>query len=216
MSVRSNSARGAVAVLVLAMTLMFGTGYAGGTHFDSMFKVLGNPPGTPWWCQDNGSSTPPNVSGRYCRTDNSTLTYFTHSSLSSTGQTRVVSRMNNVYDPTDLTVIRHTTAKWSGSAETDIIFRQRSDIPSGFAGLAWCDDAVSSTRCDQHYAVFSSATPTSAVICHEAGHSIGLTHGANADPTYSNTSSLFGCMKNPTGGTTTLTASITSQINATY
>lgn len=178
--------------------------------FDSMFKTSN----TTWSCSDLGSSTP--TSGLFCRTDNSTLTYHTHSSLTTTGKSRLVSRMDNVFAPTDLSVTRHTKASYSGGSETDIIFLYRDDLPSGVAGRAWCDDAVSSTKCDQHYAAFADDTPSSSIVCHEAGHSIGLTHGAQASPAQSQTSSSLGCMKTPTGGTNTLPSHITDQINDTY
>ena len=178
--------------------------------FDSMFKTSN----TTWSCTDQGSNTP--SVGRYCQTDNSSLTYYTDSSLSHTGASRVVSRMNNVYAPTDLVVQRHTTAVYSSSSETDIIFLYRDDLPNGTVGRSWCDDAISSLKCDQHYAAFRDVTPPTSTICHETGHSIGLTHGAQASPVQDQDSELFGCMKTPSAGNNTLTSQMTDQINNTY
>lgn len=196
-----------VAVLV-AMSIV-----AGGCHtFDSMFKTAshnGN-------CQDLGSSLPP-AGLLNCQTDNSTLTYFTESSITATGNLRIDSRMLTQYEPTDLSVTEESSGDYSGGSETDIIFQQNSGLPSGVAGRAWCDDAVSSTKCDQHYVAYASATPPSSTICHEIGHSIGLTHGASADPAQLNTSSAFGCMQTPSsGGGSALTPEMTHQIDNTY
>ena len=111
---------------------------------------------------------------------------------------------------------RHTTASYSGSSETDIIFLYRDDLPQGTAGRAWCDDALSDLKCDQHYAAFANVTPPTSTICHEAGHSIGLTHGQQASPVQDQDSDSFGCMKTPSAGNTTLPSHITDQINSTY
>ena len=93
--------------LALLAAVMLVTPAAAHT-FDSMFKT----DNTTWNCTDLGSNTPP--VGRYCQTDNSSLSYHTDSSLTYTGAARVVSRMNNVYAPTHLSVTRHTTAIYSG------------------------------------------------------------------------------------------------------
>jgi len=181
-------------------------------HFDSMFKT-GN---TAWNCSDQGSSTPSVTSARFCRTDNSSLTYFVESSISSAGEVRIDSRMNNVYSPTDLSVTKQSSPSYSGGSATDIIFTQRN-LPAGYLGLTWCDDAVDSSKCDQHYVAFGDDTPYSSVACHEAGHAIGLTHGAEASPTISNDDATnLGCMVTPNDGTMTLPTEITDQINSTY
>ena len=201
-----------VILLCLAAVSLLLAGSAAAQNFDSMFKT-----DNTWWnCIDLGSDTPDPSEISFCQTDNSTLTYYTDASLSTTGSARVESRMTAVYDPTDLSVIRHTNPVYSGGSETDIIFEHRTDLEAGLAGRAWCDDAVNSTRCDQHYAAFASATPAASVVCHEAGHAIGLTHGSEASPSQSQTSESLGCMKTPSGGTTSLPSAITDQINSTY
>ena len=124
--------------------------------------------------------------------------------------------MENVYGLIDLSVIRHKSPVYSGGSETDIIFEYRTDMPDPYLGFAWCDDAVNSTKCDQHYVAFDAATPPSSTACHEAGHAIGLTHGSEASPSQNLTSSSLGCMKTPTDGTATLPSSVTDQINSTY
>lgn len=199
----------AVVWFTLVVAVILVTPAAANT-FDSMFKTSN----TSSDCTDLGDDTP--SVGRFCQTDNSSLTYYTDSSLTYTGAARVVSRMNNVYAPTNLSVTRHTTAIYTGSSETDIIFLYRDDLPGGTFGRAWCDDAVSSLKCDQHYAAFSNTTPPTSTICHEAGHSIGLTHGAEAYPVQAQDSADLGCMKKPSTGTITLPSNITDQIDDTY
>ena len=212
MSGPHNLRRRIVVLLCLAAASFLLIRPAAAQTFDSMFKT-----DNTWWnCTDLGSDTPDPSDAFFCQTDNSDLTYYTDTSLTTTGAARVESRMNSVYDPTNLSVIRHTSPVYSGGSETDIIFEYRTSVPYPYLGLAWCDDAVSSTRCDQHYVAFDSATPHSATACHEAGHTVGLTHGSEASPAQNQTSSSLGCMKSPTGGTKTLPSSITDQINDTY
>jgi len=200
------------ALRLLVALVALATLGAGCHTFDSMFKTANNNSD----CQDVGSSLPP-AGLDYCQTDNSTLTYFTESSVTSTGNLRIGSRMSTQYDPTDLTVTEESSGDYSGGSETDIIFQQNSGLPSGVAGRAWCDDAVSSTRCDQHYVAYASSTPPSSTICYEIGHTIGLTHGASADPVQANDSAAFGCMQTPSsGGGSALTAEMTHQIDDTY
>ena len=201
-----------VPLLCLAVVSFLSVSPAAAQAFDSMFKT-----DNTWWdCTDLGSDTPDASDGYYCQSDNSALTYYTDTSLTTTGAARIESRLNEVYDATDLNVTRHTSPVYSGGSETDIIFEYRTDTPYPLAGFAWCDDAVTLTKCDQHYVAFDSATPHSSVVCHEAGHAVGLTHGSEASPSQIQTSASLGCMKNPTGGTTTLPSDITDQIDNTY
>ncbi len=83
------------------------------------------------------------------------------------------------YDPTDLTAIQESTPSYTGGSETDVIF-QYGYLPPEAAGMAWCDDAISSSVRDQHYAKFNTSSPSYALACHETGHTVGLTHGADA------------------------------------
>lgn len=177
------------------------------THIDSMFKTAN----TSWNCTDGGL-TPGNG---FCQTDNSTLTWHAEFSLGTTGRSNIANRMNTEFAATDLSVSFHGTPVYTGGAETDIIFQQGTAGVSQ-DGVAWCNDSVGSLLCDQHYVRFRSADPSRSLACHEAGHAVGLTHGAQADPVQSQTVASFGCMKTPTGGTEVLTATLTSQINATY
>jgi hypothetical protein len=53
-------------------------------------------------------------------------------------------------DLTDLTVIEVGTPSYSGSDETDVIFRE-AVIPNNIIGIVWCVDESSTDVCDQHY-----------------------------------------------------------------
>lgn len=63
-----------------------------------------------------------------------------------------------------------------------------------------CDDAVSAIACDQHYIGFKSDTPSKSLTCHETGHAVGLTHGLNAFPSFSQIDYQLGSMKTPVNG----------------
>ena len=147
---------------------------ANATHYDSMFKT-GNTSFTN--CSDSSPGGP------FCQTDNATLTVFRQDSLSSGSKSNIAWTLNNSWTTTDLNVSYPATASYSGSAETDIIY-QRNDgaVEAGKDGITWCNDAVSDTRCDQHYVAFDLATAPRALTCHETGHAVGLTHGRNANP----------------------------------
>lgn len=179
--------------------------------FDNMYQTLN----ATWDCDDEGSSTPPDAGARFCQTDNSTLTFYSYSSISVTGRARISNSLNNDFDSTDLSVSYDSTPSFSGGSETDIIYDQRDDVPDDKDGLAWCDDSVSFLKCDQHYVAFLSDTPSTALICHESGHAVGLTHGSDAYPARSDTSSTLGCLRNPVSPTT-LGSHNEGEINATY
>lgn len=196
--------------VVAAVTIGGTAAFAGNgvlTHIDSMYRTSG----ASWLCGDGGGDTDIG----FCQTDNSSVTWHAQSSVTATGRSNIANRMSNQFAPTDLNVSQTNSPSYSGGSETDIIYQQGT---SGVSqdGVAWCNDGVTSIACDQHYVRFRSATPGRSIACHETGHTIGLTHGNDADPRQSQTYSEFGCMKTPTGGTQVLTATLTSQINATY
>lgn len=109
--------------------------------------------------------------------------------------------------------------EYSGSAETDIIYQvSTSGFSGNTIGQTWCDDAVTATRCDQEYVRFRAATYVNRELaCHETGHAVGLTHGADAYPSESNTASELGCMETPDyGNNPYIESHNVSEINATY
>ncbi len=102
----------------------------------------------------------------------------------------------NVFQPTALNIAYDSTPAFSGSAETDWVF-QEGDPGSGFNGYTWCDDALLSDGCDQHYIrIRGNGFYTSALVCHEAGHAAGLVHGESASPdaVSNSNSAVMGCM----------------------
>lgn len=176
-------------------------------HVDSMFPTNNY----SYNCPDDSFG-----SLRFCQTDNDDLTVWRQSSLSLTGKSNIKSSLDNEFAPTDLSVIYVSEPSYSGGAETDIIYQERDNLPGGNAGVTWCNDGVSSTKCDQHYVAFESASPATPLTCHETGHAVGLTHGADASPALSNTDSSLACMKKPNSTTSDLGTHNTNMINATY
>ncbi len=160
-------------------------------------------------CIDGG------IGDAFCLSDNSTLTVFREASIGATGRTNIASALNNQFNPTDLTVSYDTSASYSGSAETDIIYQHGTGVPAGLSGIAWCDDAISAIRCDQHYIRFTSANPGTALSAHETGHAVGLAHPNNADPPQAPNDALFQTMVTPVF-TSNLGAHNIQQINSIY
>jgi hypothetical protein len=120
---------------------------------------------------------------------------------------------------TDLSVSYPSSPSYSGSAETDIVYQVSTSGFSGtFIGWTWCDDAVDALRCDQHYARFRGTLQfDTELTCHESGHAVGLTHGADAYPRESDTASELGCMETPDyGNRPGLRSHNQSEINSTY
>lgn len=88
--------------------------------------------------------------GLFCQTDNATLTYYEQSSVNSSAEAQVDTTMFDSYDGTDLNVYWTSSPSYSGGAETDVIYQvSTSGFSGNVIGQTWCDDAVSSTRCDQ-------------------------------------------------------------------
>jgi len=183
---------------------------AAALSYDSMYPTEN----TTWGCV-NGTIS---VAADTCKTDNSDVTVFLQASLTSAAKTTIKERLTNQYAATDLSVTVQTAGVYSGSSETDIVYLQSaSGMPGTLAGIAWCNDAVSTTRCDQAYVQFRYDTFSSELACHETGHAVGLTHGVNAYPRQSNTSSALGCMETPVSGSRSgLGANNIYQINSTY
>lgn len=182
---------------------------------DNMYKTA-NDYGN---CRDLGSST--HTFG-FCQTDNASWTFYVDPQLSnwdysSTAYANIYWVMNNEYSPTDLNPIWQDPPVYSGSSETDVVMLIRSDIPFPAQGTTWCDDAVDGTHCDQHYIAFlNQSVVTYPLVCHELGHSVGLTHGMDADPSVSQSDWRLGCMKTPVDSGDTLGSNNISEINATY
>ena len=201
-----------VAALVVITAILLLASPVGAHHaLDNMFKTATYGPD----CFDAGNSTP--HTSNFCQTDNSALTVFRESSLSVSGKSNIAFVLNNWYDPTDLSVTIETSGTYTGSAETDIIYQKRDDIPGALVGVAWCYDAVTTLKCDQHYVAFDAVSPATNLICHETGHAVGLTHGAQASPAIDDDDDVLDCMENPPGASSgVLGTHNTGIINSTY
>jgi hypothetical protein len=200
-------------VYVIAVTLLLGISQATAARatepdYDNMYPT--NNLILP--CDDSS------MSGRiFCQTDNAGVSYFAQDSIGAIGRGNIIDNAGGQLDPTDLYTNYDSSPSYSGSAETDIIYQESTDLPSGTIGVTWCDNAVDTVRCDQHYVRTIAGNPSHAVICHETGHSVGLTHGSDAYPRVaSDSTTSLGCMRTPLTSDTTLGAHNVSEINATY
>jgi hypothetical protein len=102
------------------------------------------------------------------------------------------------YGPTDLVVSWPSSGTYSGDSETDLI-NQSGSLARKYIGMTWCNDAVTSKKCDQHYVRYNSAISeqgkvNGSDVCHETGHSVGLTHGSDAEPSVGDNAAIVGCM----------------------
>lgn len=134
----------------------------------------------------NSTSTSP---GEVCRTDNSTMSIYTQSSVTGAYLTAVNTTLGVSFQPTDLSVSATSTPVYSGSGETDVIYQVAQNI-GNLVGLTWCNDAVDGTAyaCDQQYVRFDpDHSGTENAACHETGHAVGLTHAEDAYPVLSET-----------------------------
>lgn len=155
-----------------------------------------------------------------CRTDNATLTYYMDSKnpgkLEADDKADVRKSMKYDFNPTDLKVKEHKSPVLKGSAETDIIYQESSSkLPRNADGVTWCNDAASSTKCDQQY-VRIRPQYTRGMACHETGHAVGLLHGDQAYPKKSKKDKALGCMKTPVGSNQNLGSNNKGNINRTY
>lgn len=194
-----------VAALV-AIALIVGVSNTAAHHFDSIYKTAN----ASWNCFDGTLSH-----GNYCQTDDRTFSVHAESSISITGKNTILSVLSSEFNTTVLSVVWVLVPVYTGSNETDVIAQQSSALPPTVAGIAYCDDAVSSTRCDQHYVLFAVSSPSSRLVCHELGHAVGLTHGAQAAPAQPDNTADLGCMGTHVSGTG-LGGHNQTQINSTY
>ena len=187
------------AAIVAALTVV---SVASATHpYDSIYPTAN----ANWTCGSGGGTpTPGDV---YCQTDGTSMSFWIggHASTSEVGQIRSV--LYHEYDDTVLNPFEVATAVWHapGTGETDLILDEvemDNYYPGlGVLGAAWCDDAIDSSVCDQHYAFLDNdvtphhgGTGFTMNACHEIGHTVGLTHPVNAAPSQLNGDSRFRCM----------------------
>lgn len=160
------------------------------------------------YCSDGGFIHPVT----FCRTDNLTLRVYVRG-LNPLMRNATNYTLNQSYGPrTDLSIQRDRQAVESGNAETDTIYRYGSVGGSGL-GSTVCDDAtIGDDECDSHYVTYDNVDLCNNdlcdntyednhilmnIACHETGHSVGLTHGSDADPDQGNEAAVMGCMQTP-------------------
>lgn len=168
---------------VLVVTLTPGRAWAASAFTDNMMPTRN----WNYTCTDTLM-----YHGANCQTDNDNVGWRAERSIDTTAasddtkaEKYINMTMANSYDGTDLSVHFDTTPVYSGSGETDIIYRSKPEDfrKDDFIGMTWCDDAVSALRCDQQYINFRYVNQVNrALACHETGHAVGLTHGRDAYP----------------------------------
>lgn len=199
-------ARLAIAVMLILLGAVATADFAFGDHgYDSIFET----DNTAQDCEVH-----PETVTFFCMADNTTHTvYLGYLGPQFTGAVEYT--LDHSYETTDLTIEYEATPDLDGGSETDTVYVTCETCFSDpdALGRAWCDDDVNGTvRCDQHYVRFHSdytveiygnyLTGTEQggwrqLACHETGHSIGLTHGAEAYPAMSNQSTALQCMRTP-------------------
>lgn len=166
-----------------------------GIPFDNMSPTLT----APAECA-NG----PNI----CRTDGLSVEAYVLN-LGPVMRERTEFTLDASYHTTDLNVsyASSSSVSYSGCCETDIIYNTtaNSAMPiQNVAGVAVCDDSVSSTVCDQFYIHYQQENVNDnltdlvylrKLACHETGHAVGLVHGQQSYPIVSNTThTQISCM----------------------
>ncbi|MFF8830739.1 hypothetical protein [Streptomyces sp. NPDC015131] len=177
--------RAGVVIATATTALAFGTGTA--VSVDNMFPNYG------WQCYDGTMSN-----GTFCQTDNNSFTVWNQGTVPNSVKTTIRNTITAQYNPTDLNVSYASKGTYTGGSETDLV-NQSGALPADTIGITWCDDAVTTLRCDQHYVRYNSSTAevgpiNGSDVCHETGHSVGLAHGRDSNPRISNTHSSLGCM----------------------
>ncbi|GLF97170.1 hypothetical protein [Streptomyces yaizuensis] len=204
-----------VALAASVLTLGIGSGVAYAAVTDNIVPTANYSPR----CIDEGSE--PDANGGLCLTDNTDVTYYGDSSgdnmLEAGDKATVNSVMANEYNPTQLNTSYDSSPSFSGSAETDIIYQEGTrNLGSNVLGMAWCNDAVTSSKCDQAYIRIRPGNYSYGISCHETGHAVGLTHGAQAAPRLRQNDSRLGCMQTPVPSGAGLGANNRDNINAAY
>lgn len=123
-----------------------------------------------------------------CQTDNAGVSYYMDSSgeyeLESVDRSITSTAAEKWDSATALTVTYDSSPSFSGSAETDVIVQEGAfGYPDNYHGITWCNDPISSTRCDQHYIRMRGNNAINAFVAmHEFGHAWGLLHPGSWAP----------------------------------
>lgn len=171
-----------LAVLVVASVGLTGC-------FDSMYPTANYRRQCQDWDQADSLKS-------FCQTDGLVLTYYYQSSLTAADNAALREGLDQ-YEPTKLDPTYQNPPSYSAGDETDIVFAKRA-IPISVAGLVYCEDAATTLRCDQHYVLLKPGSVVRKMTaCHEVGHAVGLTHGAEASPRQSPSAPDLGCLRTP-------------------
>lgn len=166
-----------------------------GCHIaDSLFETTN----TWWTCTwaDNEEG----LDSMFCRTDDADFNWYSFN-LRPSARAVLDQMLEREFEPTDLTVSQVANPVYSGPSETDAIFYW-TVMPAALRGYTWCESAADISRCDQHYVALSMGPhpaiahdPSEYTMCHEAGHAVGLTHGAEASPTAPQDDAELECLR---------------------
>jgi hypothetical protein len=189
--------------LVIAASLML-VPAAPAHHTDNMFQTAN----FPFDCSPE----------TYCRSDNSTLSFFREASLTQEAKNLIWDTLYDKYGyPTVLTLKHENPPVYAGGAETDLVYRINPGIyPS--PAQAVCNDPLDYIRCDQFYVYFGNDnwSHIPRVVCHETGHGLGFTHGQYASPSKANNDNTLECMSNASNAPYVVGSHMLPQINSTY
>jgi len=157
--------------------------------------------------------------GMVCRTDNSYYTFYLH-----VGSTNATIRAGaaDAFDSLGATTVLTTTEQsWSGfdpMIDDAMVYGYQLAHPT--VGDVVCRVAVSTRVCGAWRvrvdldALGMTQSQTQHLICHESGHTVGLTHGSGASPWKPESDPDLGCVGS--SSTLFLLSHNTAQINATY
>lgn len=147
-----------------------------------------------------GTSSNPAPGAAACRTDNATVYWYMAKAgdsyeLAGDYALEEVDRepirwiMENIYEPTNLTITYDSTPVFSGAGETDVaIYEGSTGFAESTVGRTWCNDPQNGTAhlCDQEMIMIrGGGRITRITSSHEMGHAVGLVHPVNASPYHS-------------------------------
>lgn len=145
--------------------------------------------------------------GGVCQTDGGALTVYRGNLGPAMGSATFLTLFCS-YDTTNVApVVEVSNPKETGPGETDMMFKSYS-APYNKYGRAECDDPpIGNHRCDSFDVYFNKdflnsnsgaswyTAFTRALACHEIGHTVGSTHGYNANPVISDQNGSLNCMR---------------------
>jgi hypothetical protein len=133
-----------------------------------------------------------------CFNDDDDLTWL-WGSIGPRTETAIFATLYGSYDTTNLEVL--PAANHTSNID---VFYEFEYLPGDFYGRHRCITRATTKRCDHAHIGFDpdvidsySDAKLQTGACHETGHSVGLLHGSDADPSMGDNNSVLGCMRNP-------------------